>query len=462
MDPAPRLSIMLGMEVGGIRVLVSLIASFLLAYPYGVVSRKLTPTQQHILNVITGVAFMYYCFGNEILHTLFDVSVMAILLNLAGGTLASVVMTWVLVFGHLMWGYYQEMLLGDRMPTCWTTPHCVLALKLIGLATSLYDYNTGKKMDEKSSTDRLFVLDSSKVDVLEVLGFCCLFCTSFVGPQVSFRRYREFVNGTLYDRENTGGNLSYALNRFALAIAYSVFYVNIIQYLPSTQYILTPGYTSLPFIKRMLITTGHFYMFYKRYTIVWLLADSASAALGISYCQKKDGTHDWRDFMCVDLWGFESATMSHGLISSMNMSVNNWIVYYIYKRFRFLGAPILSHIAVIIFVSTWHGFFPAYYIGFVSQIPIAKFDKSFRNFIEVYFGKPEKWNLPARIACAVSYNIYLNIFCGFFVVTFYFLTWERIFIFWKGSNYYGICIILFEIPLIIILDSLAKRKKKLE
>ena len=462
MDPAARLSIILGMEVGGIRVLISLIASFLLAYPYGVISRKLTPSLQHTLNVITGVAFMYYCFGIGILHTLFDISVIAILLSVAGGRLVSVIITWLLVFGHLMWGYYQEVLLGDRMPTCWTTAHCVLTLKLIGLSTSLYDSKTDKKIDDKSSTDRLFSLDSSRVELLEVLGFCCLFCTSIVGPQISFRRYREFVNGTLYDSEKTGGNLAYAINRFGMAIVYTVFYVIVNPYLPSTQYLLTSGFANLPLVNKLIIAGSHFYMFYKKYTIVWLLSDAASAAIGISYNRKRDGSYDWRGFMCIDLWRWETATSAHELITSMNMSVNNWIIYYIYKRFRFLGSPLLSQLAVIIFASVWHGFFPAYFVGFGFQIPIIIFDKSFENFIELYFGKTEKWSLPARIAYTVVYNVYLNIYVSFGVLAFYFLTWEKILVLWRGLNYFGFVIMLVEIPIIIVLNSLTKEKKKLD
>ena len=101
----------------------------------------------------------------------------------------------------------------------------MLTLKLIGVATSLYDPKTGRKVNEKSGVDTLFALASSKIQVLEVMGFCCLFCTSIVGPQLSFRQYREFVNGTLYDREKVGGNVYYALNRAALAAFYCIIYL---------------------------------------------------------------------------------------------------------------------------------------------------------------------------------------------------------------------------------------------
>ena len=133
---------------------------------------------------------------------------------------------WCWVFGHLNWGYSDEYLVDgdDVLPKSWTTAYCVLALKLIGVATSLYDAKTGKKANEKSSVDNLFALTSSKTHMLEVMGFCCLFCTSIIGPQLSFRRYREFVDGTLYEREKVERNVSYAINRAALVILYSIIY----------------------------------------------------------------------------------------------------------------------------------------------------------------------------------------------------------------------------------------------
>ena len=103
MDPTPKLALLLKFPESDIRILVTLIASLLFAYPYGVISRKLSPTHQHLLNTITGIAFLYYCYGIGIIHVLFDICLIAVLLNVAGGTIGSVLFTWFWVFGHLLW-----------------------------------------------------------------------------------------------------------------------------------------------------------------------------------------------------------------------------------------------------------------------------------------------------------------------------------------------------------------------
>ena len=96
----------------------------------------------------------------------------------------------------------------------------MLTLKLIRVVTSVYDAKTGKKVDKKSSVDSLFALTSSKIQVLEVMGFCCLFCTSIIGPQLSFHHYREIVNGTLNTTERRWEGMCTMLSIELLSLSY--------------------------------------------------------------------------------------------------------------------------------------------------------------------------------------------------------------------------------------------------
>ena len=117
-------------------------------------------------------------------------------------------------------------------------------------------------------------------------------------------------------------------------------------------------------------------MFFRKYTIVWLLAEAGCVGLGISYDCDTNGTYDWSGAKCVDLYKFETATSVQDLISSMNMSVNKWLLHYIYKRFKSINAPALSHLISILFIAIWHGLFPAYFLAFTFQVPFLKFEKS--------------------------------------------------------------------------------------
>ena len=309
MDPTPKLALLLNFPESDIRILVTPIASLMFAYPYSsAITRNLSPTLQHLLNTITDIAFLYYCFGVAIVHLLFDICLIAVLLNVAGGTIGSVLFMWFWVFGHLLWGYYQQRMIDGYLENDVTLSQCVLTLKLIRVVTSVYDAKTGKKVDKKSSVDSLFALTSSKIQVLEVMGFCCLFCTSIIGPQLSFHHYREIVNGTLYDREKVGGNVYYAINRAALAILYSIIYLILNSITPSVYYLLTQTFAKEPFWKKIFLNAAMFFLLFKRYTFLWLLSEVSCVSFGISYVKNKDGSHHWRRFRNVKPWEWETMT----------------------------------------------------------------------------------------------------------------------------------------------------------
>ena len=120
----------------------------------------------------------------------------------------------------------------------WTTPHCVLTLRLIGLAYDIMDGAPKKKKEEKDvkngshkepalapapapavpapkpSRDALPALPG----LIEVLGFCFCFCGVTVGPQYSFRLYSAFVDGSLV--RTSRGQIAAGFARLALGLFY--------------------------------------------------------------------------------------------------------------------------------------------------------------------------------------------------------------------------------------------------
>ena len=195
-------------------------------------------------------------------------------------------------------------------------------------------------MEENSGVNREFALTSSKTQVLEVAGYSCLFCTSIIGPQLSFHRYRGFVDGTLYDREQVGGNVLYAINRATLAVLYMVIYLLTDPYVPSTGYFVSVEYASLSFLKKLFLSGVWFFFTLRRFFIACLIVEAACISYGISYKKKKkkkkkneeDGNYDWTASTSVYIYRYESATSGHDITTCINVSVQSWIVYYVHTR----------------------------------------------------------------------------------------------------------------------------------
>ena len=453
MDPVGMIVSFAGAKAeDNIRLLVTVIASLLFAYPYSVISRKLSPTHQHLLNTITGIAFLYYCYGIGIIHLLFDICLIAVLLNVAGGTIGSVLFTWVWVFGHLLWGCSGEYLVDGVLPRSWTTAHCVLTLKLIGVATSLYDAKTGKKVDKKSSVDTMFTLTSSKIQVLEVMGFCCLFCTSIVGPQLSFRRYREFVNGTLYDREKVGGNMYHAINRAALAIFYIIIYILTDPYVPSTNYYASAEFAMQPYLKKLFLSGVFFFFLFRRWFIVWLIVEAACVSFGISYKTNKDGGYDWTADLSANVYQLEFATTGQEMALSINVSVHYWVVYYVYKRFKFVKSQTFSLFITMIFISYWHGVYPGFILTFINEVSIIKFERSLEKFFPRFIGDYRQFPLFIRLIRYMIQFVYLNVFIGSGMLPFLLLSLERTLLYWKAVHYFTPVVFFVELILSFLMD----------
>ena len=62
---------------------------------------------------------------------------------LAGGTLLSVLVSFIFNFGYLLVGYWYTA--SENYDICWTMPHCVLCLRLIGNNYCTYWYPVPSK-----------------------------------------------------------------------------------------------------------------------------------------------------------------------------------------------------------------------------------------------------------------------------------------------------------------------------
>ena len=101
---------------------------------------------------------MLYSLANQVLATY-------LILLCAGGTLISVIVSFLFNFGYLLVGLlalspshigfpYFSIQVGyvytetEGYDICWTMPHCVLSLKLIGLTFDCYDGDRARRLGE--------------------------------------------------------------------------------------------------------------------------------------------------------------------------------------------------------------------------------------------------------------------------------------------------------------------------
>ena len=68
----------------------------------------------------------------------------------------------------------------------WTTPQCVLCLRLISVTWNVYD---GAQKEEKLSEDQRDLSLKQPLSLLELFGYSYCFCGFLSGLQYTYKRY---------------------------------------------------------------------------------------------------------------------------------------------------------------------------------------------------------------------------------------------------------------------------------
>lgn len=91
--------------------------------------------------------------------------------------------------GYLLIGYYYTT--SEVYDIKWTMPHCVLVLRLIGLA---FDISDGKLPAAELSRDCQETAIAEVPTFLDLTAFTYFPASVLVGPQFSYKRFNDFLN----------------------------------------------------------------------------------------------------------------------------------------------------------------------------------------------------------------------------------------------------------------------------
>uniref|UniRef100_A0A182W986 Lysophospholipid acyltransferase 5 n=1 Tax=Anopheles minimus TaxID=112268 RepID=A0A182W986_9DIPT len=411
-NPVEALASVSGASAPAIR----LILSVLLAYPIGALYRQLKggSTLRNLYIAFTGLSIVLFNYGTDIYHSLLAVAVSFLCNAFLGKSPLLVPVSFSYHMGYLLIGYYYTT--SDTYDIKWTMPHCVLVLRLIGLA---FDLSDSRKKEADGKPDAKCIPAPT---LLELIAFTYFPATVLVGPQFSFLRYQRFVAGAY--EPHTQNAPAYATKKFLQGVFYLV--VNQV----GTQYVSDAYLLSAEYEQESLFM-NHIYLgawgritLYK-YISIWLLAEGAAVIYGLTYIDAKPGD---RDYCTDELSGcsnikvgvFENTSKYGHYVESFNVQTNTWVANYVYKRLRFLNNRMLSHLGALFFLAIWHGFHSGYYITFLLEF-----------MVEPIFAKSEKLQhllqqqplLRALVFVGLKY--YTIVWAGWCLVPFVFLSFHK-------------------------------------
>lgn len=282
---------------------------------------------------------------------------------------------------YLLFGYYYTST--ETYDITWTMPHCVLTLKLIGLA---FDISDGKRPEQELSATLKKSCVKVKPNLLEIAAFTYFPASFLVGPQFSYRRYSSFINKEF---GKYTGNMTAGAKRAAVGFAYLI--VNIVGagYL-SDAYIYSDEFSADHNILSRIFLLGIWcrITLYK-YISIWLLTESVAICFGLTFKDvDKNGNADWTGCSNIKLLVFENTKRFQHYIDSFNVQTNHWIAEYVYKRLKFLNNRYLSQLGALVFLAVWHGFHSGYYMCFLMEFLVLICEKEVSTDLRFFFDRP--------------------------------------------------------------------------
>ncbi|XP_057322360.1 lysophospholipid acyltransferase 5 [Microplitis mediator] len=413
---------MLGCSIPALRLLISIFLGLPFAYIHRKYFIRQSPELQHIFFIVCGIFLGSWNFGWNVGHSALALSATYLILLIFGGSSVSIVLSFLFNMSYLSYGYWSTST--DDYDIKWTMPHCVLTLRLIGVAFNLSD---GCQDESKLSAYQKKESLKKVPSFLELAAFVYFPGSFLVGPQFTLKRYQNYVSGLFVKGSGNGwpDHMVAGAKRTVQGLGYLFMYQLGIYYM-SDQYMMEkfPGHN---YFSRLLLVGlwGRIHLY--KYISCWLLSEGVCMTFGISYNGKdENGSTKWDGCKNVDLIRFENATQFNHYIQSFNMNTNEWCAEYIYKRLKFVGSRFASQFLTLLFLAIWHGFHSGYYVTFFNEFIIMYFEKDVASALVKNDRLQAALKNPlAKIPVWIVLKLYTLIFMGYATAPFLLLSYTR-------------------------------------
>nr|CCA18673.1 lysophospholipid acyltransferase putative [Albugo laibachii Nc14] len=408
---------------------LNLLCCFFLSYPLAFLQSQISSVQiKHYINIFIGITMAQFVYNIAWLHSLFTSIVTYYILKWLPIRYSSIVaflfnMEY-LAFLHIirMMNDYN----GWKMDC--TTSQMIIVIKLTSFAINFYDgkVKTTTEMDENDSLQLSRMKTVWKAmaitefpSLVEYLGYVFCFTTFFAGPCFEYRIYLDAIRGSRFNFD--GKRVAVSLLRPALCkCAIGVFFMVLVALFGSYSNVSAPFHQELSFNIRTIRVVVALFITRCKYYCAWKLAEGATILTGAGFEGfASDGAIEGFDGVNnIDIIGFETAQNIRVLVRSWNRGTQMWLERYVYSRTNTLFLTYLCS-------AVWHGFYPGYYIFFLSLPLVTTINRRVRRHIRPLFdGNKENSHLIKRVYDCVGVVCTLCTI-NYLAISFVVLSWEE-------------------------------------
>lgn len=186
-----------------------------------------------------------------------------------------------------------------------------------------------------------------------------------------------------------------------------------------------------------------------RYYGLWKMGEGICICDGFGERKLEDNKSDWKGISNVNLLDFETSRSFSMATRLWNMRTQKWLQMCIYERSNF------NQLYVYMVSAFWHGFYPAYYIGFLYGSILHVLNRQCTSKL---------WPRVQGTRFETIY-LWLGTFCVFSLGTFmleamFSYTADRAFLAWKQASYYGLVIVPIAYIILSLIPKVKKEKKE--
>ncbi|KAF4318251.1 hypothetical protein BBO99_00004368 [Phytophthora kernoviae] len=414
---------LVGVPVDQLRVISCLLA----VYPLAFLVRKLPSTAaKHWLNICAGVSIAQFVYGSGWLHSLASsLLTYALVRALPANRAPFVVFAVNMVYVAALHIYRMQVnYMGWSMDA--TASQMLLLIKLtsfafnyhdgvVAAATAIKDGDSEHMKRVKRSREQLAI--PQLPSLLEFLGFVYCFTTFLAGPAFEYREYSDAVHQSRFvDKNGVRRHVSptrSAMSKLTLGLVLMVVLVSFGSY-ADLRAILSEE--SQPFLVKWGRLLVALFLTRSKYYVAWKLAEGATVLSGTGFegFDEQNNPKGWDGVSNVDILGFEFGANVREISRAWNKGTQLWLERYVYAR---TGNSLL---ATYLVSALWHGFYPGYYLFFLT-VPLATaVNRLARRHVRPYvIGSPVKplYDLVGMLCTALVVN--------YLAVSFVVLSWEE-------------------------------------
>ncbi|KAJ0410282.1 hypothetical protein P43SY_002614 [Pythium insidiosum] len=381
-----KLSESAGFPLDQLRFILCLFA----AYPLAWLQRRLpSATIKHVFNIVIGIGTAQFVYSAGWLHSFLSAMVTYGLVKFAPVRyMPYIVFVANMAFVAALHIYRMTVdYMGWSMDS--TGSQMLLLIRLTSFAFNYYDGAVEASMAIKDSDSpsqikikqsRRALAVSQLPTLLEFLGYTYCFTTFLAGPSFEYREYIDSINGSKFiykGQIRRISSLGAAASKFVIGVFFmavlAVFgsYADVRRVLQADSSLMAK---CAGIMLALFLTRGKYYC-------AWKLAEGSTILSGTGFegFDSQGNPKGWNGVSNVDILGFELSQSIRDLSRSWNKGTQLWLERYVYNR---TGN---SLIATYFCSAVWHGFYPGYYLFFLT-VPLAtSVNRLARRHVRPYF-----------------------------------------------------------------------------